>query len=158
MNLSSNDIGIRISTRLKNLGKKQADICHEIGITKAAMSNYVNGNRVPDTTTSVRLAKALNVSIEWLLTGEENSNTLNQIEIRPEIDEKTQLENLLLQNFRDMSEDQQRQLINSSAILLSKQERTDFSKKVSSNYTNTHNEEAATELMIEINQSEIKAM
>jgi transcriptional regulator with XRE-family HTH domain len=43
------DIGVRISDQMDKLDLKQVDICRITGISKNAMSNYVNGNRVPDT-------------------------------------------------------------------------------------------------------------
>lgn len=64
-------IGMRISEKMDILGLKQVDIIKTTGISKTAISNYVNGNRVPDTMSIYKLSKVLNVSIEWLLTGEE---------------------------------------------------------------------------------------
>ena len=43
------DIGVRISDQMDKLDLKQVDICRITGISKNAMSNYVNGNRAPDT-------------------------------------------------------------------------------------------------------------
>lgn len=72
-------IGMRISEKMDILGLKQVDIIKITGISKTAISNYVNGNRVPDTMSIYKLSKVLNVSIEYLLTGEEtvahNDNT-----------------------------------------------------------------------------------
>ena len=65
------NIGQRISDRMNELNLKQIDICRITGISKNAMSNYVNGNRVPDTMAVYKLSKVLKVSIEWILTGEE---------------------------------------------------------------------------------------
>ncbi len=62
--LNSIEIGTRIKERQKILGLKQKDIIEKTGISKAAISNYVNGGRIPE-------AEALlNTSMEWLLVGE----------------------------------------------------------------------------------------
>lgn len=65
-------VGERISKKLDEMGLKQVDVCNAIRISKNAMSNYVSGKRIPDTLVIYKLSKFLSVSIEWLLTGEEN--------------------------------------------------------------------------------------
>lgn len=77
--LDTNQISNRIVNRIKDLGMKQKDICEKAGIAKSAMSNYMNGNRIPDTETILKLSKILEVSIEWILTGE--STNVNNIEL-----------------------------------------------------------------------------
>lgn len=63
-------IGKRIKSALDSKGLKQIDACKKANISKNAISNYINGNRVPDTTSLYKLSKLLNVSMEWLLTGD----------------------------------------------------------------------------------------
>ncbi|MDD2401605.1 MAG: helix-turn-helix domain-containing protein [Clostridia bacterium] len=63
-------INQRLTEKMNILNLKQKDVCKITNISKNAMSNYVNGNRIPDTLAIYKLSKALNVSIEWLLTGE----------------------------------------------------------------------------------------
>lgn len=65
-----NDIGKRLNERMDELNLKQVDICKLSGISKNAVSNYVNGNRVPDTMSVYKLSKVLETSMEWILTGE----------------------------------------------------------------------------------------
>lgn len=72
-----NGIGGRISKKLEEMGLKQVDVCNIINISKNAMSNYVSGKRIPDTMVIYKLSKFFSVSIEWLLTGEENENDLS---------------------------------------------------------------------------------
>lgn len=71
MNEDFKGIGTRIIERMKVLGLKQVDIIRETGISKTAISNYVNGNRIPDTLSIYKLSQALETSIEWILTGKE---------------------------------------------------------------------------------------
>lgn len=77
--LDTNQISNRIVNRIKELGMKQKDICEKAGIAKSAMSNYMNGNRVPDTETILKLSNILEISIEWILTGE--SSNVNKVEL-----------------------------------------------------------------------------
>ena len=68
--LNSIEIGTRIKERQKILGLKQKDIIEKTGISKAAISNYVNGGRIPEAEALYKISKILNTSMEWLLVGE----------------------------------------------------------------------------------------
>lgn len=72
-NLSGIDIGNRIKLKLNELNLKQKDLTILASLSKNAVSNYISGNRIPDTMSILKISKALNVSIEWLLTGEKCS-------------------------------------------------------------------------------------
>lgn len=67
--LDSIEIGQRIKERQKMLKLKQKDIVEKTGISKAAMSNYVNGVRIPETETLYKISQILNTSMEWILVG-----------------------------------------------------------------------------------------
>lgn len=79
-------VGLRIQELLDNLGVKQADVVRETGISKNALSNYVNGNRIPDNKALYALSKFFNVSMEWILTGKniysEDNKSLKSPELR----------------------------------------------------------------------------
>lgn len=62
-------IGVRVISRLKELGLKQADLCRETGLSTTAISQYCTGKRVPDTASLYKMASVLKTSMEWLLTG-----------------------------------------------------------------------------------------
>lgn len=62
-------VGVRIISRLKELGLKQADLCRETGLSTTAISQYCTGKQVPNTSALYSLANALKTSMEWLLTG-----------------------------------------------------------------------------------------
>lgn len=67
-------VGGRIVSRLQEKALKQADLCRETGISTNAISQYVTGKRIPDTASLYKLSHALDVSMEWLLTGVDTSN------------------------------------------------------------------------------------
>lgn len=71
MEIAFSDVGCRISKRIKGLGLKQLDICDKTGLSTTAMSQYCTGKRVPDTVSLYKIAIALGVSMEWILTGED---------------------------------------------------------------------------------------
>ena len=67
-------IGVRIISRLRQLGLKQADLCRETSISSNAISQYCTGKRIPDTASLYKIATALKTTMEWVLTGESPSN------------------------------------------------------------------------------------
>lgn len=74
------EIGNRIKEKQAALGLKQKDIIEKSGISKAAMSNYVNGIRIPDTEALYKLSNALNTTMEWILFGKSTNENLNREE------------------------------------------------------------------------------
>ncbi len=71
MEIVFSDVGLRISNRIKGLGLKQLDICSRTGLSTTALSQYCTGKRVPDTVSLYKIATALGVTMEWVLTGED---------------------------------------------------------------------------------------
>lgn len=71
MNGNLSHVGERIAKKLDENGMIQADACRITGISKNAMSNYINGKRVPTPEILIKLSNLLDVSIDWLLTGKE---------------------------------------------------------------------------------------
>jgi len=67
--------GQRLKEALKNNKITQKDIAQDIDVSKTAVNNYVQG-RIPDAVILYQLALRCNVTIEWLLTGE-NSRTIS---------------------------------------------------------------------------------
>lgn len=69
------DIGSRISQRMKEMNFIQKDLSEKTGISKNAISNYINNLRIPKTLECYKISQALLVSMEWLLTGVEATKT-----------------------------------------------------------------------------------
>ena len=74
--LNAIEIGNRIKEKQKEKNFKQKDIIEKTGISKAAISNYISGTRVPDTESALKLSLVLETSIEWLLTGKTTNEKL----------------------------------------------------------------------------------
>lgn len=66
---AATEIGQRIYTRRKQLGMTQEQLCEMAGTTPQAISNYERGERELKASTVVKIAEALHVSCDWLLTG-----------------------------------------------------------------------------------------
>lgn len=71
----------RIQQKLEELNLKQADIARATGKSTAAVTKWLKGDNIPKAENLKAIAKLLNVSDEWLLTGK-NSNveTSNKIQ------------------------------------------------------------------------------
>lgn len=74
--LDAKMIGERIKEKLTEHGYKQKELIEKTGISKAAISNYMNGNRVPDTESVLKISNILETSVEWLLTGRTTNENL----------------------------------------------------------------------------------
>ncbi len=72
--LNSKEISERIKKILNENNMKQIELSKITGISKNAISNYLSGERIPDTQNIYLISKALNTTIENLLVGKEKNN------------------------------------------------------------------------------------
>lgn len=73
-----NNIGLRIKKLLERENLSQRELAIAIGSSESTISRYIQNKRVPYGDTLTRLAKALNTTSDYLLTGkEETESTLN---------------------------------------------------------------------------------
>ena len=76
--MSENNIGLRIRKLLERENLSQRELANAIGSSESTISRYIQNKRVPYGDTLTRLAKALNTTSDYLLTGkEETETTLN---------------------------------------------------------------------------------
>ena len=61
---SSND---RIREILNHFQINQTEFCKRTGVQKSALSNYLNGNRLPRQDQLFKIAEAFNISAAWLM-------------------------------------------------------------------------------------------
>lgn len=69
-------IGDKILYLRQKLDMKQKELADKVGITEATLSRYENGKRNPRGDIAAKLAKALDVTTDYLLN--ENSNDVSQ--------------------------------------------------------------------------------
>lgn len=68
-NTSNEFFRLNLSDAMKRLDWKQSDLSAASGVAQGVISNYITGRREPTASQLHRLASALDVSMEWLLTG-----------------------------------------------------------------------------------------
>ena len=68
-----NTLGERLTELRKQKGEKQDDIKELLGVSRATVANYENGNRMPDYQTLICLADHFGVTCDYLLRGVRSS-------------------------------------------------------------------------------------
>jgi transcriptional regulator with XRE-family HTH domain len=69
MNISPKDVSDRLQLLIKKTGLKQYQFAEKCHITAAALSTYLNKDRIPESAILARIADFANTSMEWILTG-----------------------------------------------------------------------------------------
>lgn len=117
--LMENMIGQRIKNRRRELKITQTQIQQETSISSGNLSCIENGKYLPSAIALLELSKILDCSIDWILTGKSSiSESQTILETREET---------LLNGFRMLPEDEQKELIEILEMKLRKyisQERT----------------------------------
>ena len=114
MDLDMIEIGKRIRQRRKELGFSQTDIYDKCDITSGALSKIENGKITPSVVAFFKLSEILECDMNWLATGN-SSHLQNSMECDQE--------NLLLNGFKQLSADDQSELLEILQMKLRKQER-----------------------------------
>lgn len=68
-NLNLLEIGQRIKKLIKDKGITQTEFCKIAEISRNTLTNYISGERLPETKYIYTIAKELNTTIEHILTG-----------------------------------------------------------------------------------------
>lgn len=144
-----NGFSKRLKIALKAAGYTQKKATEKLNLSKNALTNYVKG-RIPDTLILYKLSKLLDVSMEWLLDGEDypsknislsssnkNTMTCDTIEADPLADsyghtnnlmELTEDEHNLIHKYRQLSKNDKEEI---EAILNMKFDRIALKKGTS---------------------------
>lgn len=69
-------LGIRIASLRKEAGMSQAALAKRLGITASAVGMYEQGRREPPCDILIAISREFRVSIDYLLTGREASQTV----------------------------------------------------------------------------------
>jgi transcriptional regulator with XRE-family HTH domain len=64
----------RLQQALSRSGMTQKELAAKAGVTEAAISHYLKGDRLPRFAVAVKLAEALNVTVEELMSGNTEMN------------------------------------------------------------------------------------
>lgn len=108
-------IGERIKNRRKELKITQIQIREATGISSGNMSGIESGKSLPSASALIELSKILNCSIDWMLTG--NSPKSEGIIL-------SNIEEDLLNGFRELPDDDKDELIGILKMKLRKVQRT----------------------------------
>jgi len=68
MEINPEEVNGRISLLMQKLGTNQKEFAGLLGVTQPAVSKYLNG-RVPPPEVLLKLARAADTTIEWILSG-----------------------------------------------------------------------------------------
>lgn len=83
-NLNKTDISSRIRIALASSSMKQREIAAALGVSEVTISKYINGVSIPKNAYLVELAKILNVSVSWLLSGQDDGSAPSGVMSSPE--------------------------------------------------------------------------
>ena len=67
--MESKSFGVRLTELLQQKRLTQKELAHRVGITEAAVSHYIKGDRVPRSTVLARIAAELDTTSDYLLEG-----------------------------------------------------------------------------------------
>ena len=73
-----NTFAERLRLALKSSRYKKKKVTEELGLSKNSITNYLNG-RIPESTILYKISKLLNVSMEWLISGNDITNKIQGI-------------------------------------------------------------------------------
>jgi len=68
-------LGNKIRKLIKRKGLKQVDVCRAVGLSPSRLSNYLSGSREPDLETLSRIARFLEVKLDYFAYGDNIKNT-----------------------------------------------------------------------------------
>lgn len=71
------DIGTRIQAKRKAADMSQPDLAKLVGVSKVSVSQWENGSSNPRGENLLKLARALGVSPDWLVTGRSDTAPLS---------------------------------------------------------------------------------
>lgn len=115
--------GQRLRSRRNELNISQEELGEKVGTSKSVISGYENGQNDPRQSMVVKLSKALGVSINWLITGNDTIKVDfdRNNKLSPELRE-------LIIIFNQLSLDTQKNILQYANYLLSQEKKHTFSE------------------------------
>lgn len=92
-------LSMRVSELMKQEGYTQKELAQLVGVTEAAMSRYLSGDREPKIEVVANLATALHTTSDYLISGKNNKDDLSEIY------------RLVARGVRDMNADDKMRLV-----------------------------------------------
>ena len=114
MDVIMESVGDRIKSRRKEMQLTQTDIFEMCGIRSGALSRIENGTSVPSVILFYRIAQVLECDMEWLLTGTSSNMKIPTFSKNEEI---------LIDGFRKLSEEDQEEFLGILNLKLQKGKR-----------------------------------
>lgn len=74
------DFWQNVKTLIKNKNTKQQAVADIAGISLLTMRGWITHDRLPDVVSAYKIAQALGVSVEYLVTGEDSNPYKSKIE------------------------------------------------------------------------------
>lgn len=103
----------RLQLALSDMGISQQELAEKSGVSKASISQYVNGSHAPSNISSGKIGKVLNVEPMWLMGFD--------VEMRKEISSESASEDMeLLKKFSLLNERDKKVIMSLMDSLLSK--------------------------------------
>lgn len=79
--MDAQDFWKRVNSLIKSNGLKQETVCHLCEINYQTFRGWIVRNSFPDVFQSLKIAKALNTTVEFLVTGKEENLTQEETEL-----------------------------------------------------------------------------
>lgn len=92
-------LSMRVSKLMKQEGYSQKELAQLVGVTEAAMSRYLSGDREPKIEVVANLATALHTTSDYLIYGRSDKDDLSEIY------------RLVARGVRDMTTDEKMRLV-----------------------------------------------
>ena len=99
--MMANTFGERITILLKEKGMLQQTLAQKVGVTEAAVSHYIKGDRVPRASVMARIADTLGTTTEFLMNGTE-MDASNEI---------SHVKRLIARNVKQMTKEEKMEIM-----------------------------------------------
>lgn len=93
--------GEQLSIFLKKKGMQQQTLAQRAGVTEAAVSHYIKGDRIPRASVMARIADALGTTSDFLMNGTE-PDTKNEV---------AHAKRLIARNVRQMTKEEKMEIM-----------------------------------------------
>lgn len=91
----------RLAELIEQHGYTQKELAQKAGVTEAAMSHYLKGDRVPRASVLMRLAETLGVTTDYLMGGDDENG----------LDDIQRAQRLIARNVYQMTKEQKMNII-----------------------------------------------